>query len=194
MGAFSQFNRDAAAAAAETENALRAQFITQNGGAGPDMGDGKPLFHAGHGNLGTPAALSVASLAAGRLALRSQKSLDGKTPVNATPAFLVVGPALETLGEQLLATLAAATPADVNPFSGGRLQLLVEPRLTGKSWYLFATPGSRAVFEQAHLEAAPGPQVDSRLGWDVLGVDYRVYIDFGCGAIDWRGAYFNPGV
>lgn len=80
LGAFAQFNRDAGAAAAETENALRAAFMVQGGGVGPEMADGRPLFHVDHGNVGTPAALSVASLSAGRLALRSQKALDGKTP------------------------------------------------------------------------------------------------------------------
>lgn len=111
-----------------------------------------------------------------------------------TPAFLVVGPALETLAEQILSTLAAATPEGVNPFSG-KLLLLVEPRLLGSnSWYLFANPAQRSVFEQAHLAAAPGPQIDSKLGWEVLGVEYRVYLDFGCGVLDWRGAYRNAGV
>ena len=192
LNAFGDFNRDAAAAAAETENALRASFLTQAGGAGPTMGDGNPLFHAKHGNIGAAAALSVDSLSAARQALRSQKSLDGKTPIGVTAAFLVVGPALETVAEQFLANLAAPTPSGVNPFAG-RLTLLVEPRLTGKGWYLFADPASRAVFEQSHLAAAPGPQMASWEGREVLGVTYRVYLDFGCGAIDWRGAVFNPG-
>lgn len=194
LGAFGDFNRDAAAAAAETENALRASFLTQGAGNGPELSDGKRLFHADRGNVGAPAALSVASLSAGRLALRSQKSLDGKTPIGVTPAYLIVGPALETLAEQLLSTLAAPTPADVNPFSSGRLQLLVEPRLAGVGWYLFANPAQRPVFEQAHLTSAPGPQIASREGWDVLGVEFRVFLDYGAGALDWRGAYRNPGV
>lgn len=193
LGAFSDFGRDAAAAAAETENNLRAVFLTQGGGNGPLMEDGNTLFHASHGNLGAAAALSVASLSAARLALRSQKSLDGKTPIGVTPVYLVVGPALETVGEQLLSTLAAVTVGEVNPFGGGRLNLLVEPRLSGKAWYLFADPGQRPVFEQAHLAAAPGPQMASREGWDVLGVEFRVYLDYGAGCLDWRGAYRNPG-
>lgn len=192
LGAFGDMTRDMAAAAAESENTLRAAFITLGGGNGPDMADGLPLFHAKHGNLVAPAALSVPSLSAAREALRYQKSLDNKTPINATPAFLLVGPALETQAEQLLSTLASVAVDQVNPFSG-RLTLLVEPRLTGKSWYLFADPASRPVLEQAHLAAAPGPQMASKEGWDVLGVEFRVYLDFGCGILDFRGAVRNAG-
>ena len=193
LGAFADMTRDMAAAAAETENALRASFITMGGGNGPKMDDGVPLFDPKHGNLAaTGAALSVASLSAARQALRNQKGLDGKTPINATPTYLLVGPALETQAEQLLSTLSPVAVDQVNPFSG-RLTLLVEPRLTGTAWYLFADPASRAVLEQAHLAAAPGPQMASKEGWDVLGAEFRVYLDFGCGVQDWRGAFRNPG-
>ena len=193
LGAFADMTRDMAAAAAETENALRASFITMGGGNGPKMDDGLPLFDPKHGNLAsTGAALSIDSLSAARLALRSQKGLDGKTPIGVTPTYLVVGPALETQAEKLLSTLSPVATDQVNPFSG-RLTLLVEPRLTGNGWYLFASPDQRPVFEQAHLAAAPGPQMASKEGWDVLGVEFRVYLDYGAGVIDWRGAYRNPG-
>jgi len=80
----------------------------------------------------------------------------------------------------------------VNPFSG-RLTPLVDARLTGNAWYLFADPATLPVFEYAYLSGAEGPQVASREGWDVLGMEFRVILDFGAGAIDWRGAYRNPG-
>ena len=43
------------------------------------------------------------------------------------------------------------------------------------------------------LHSAQGPQMASREGFDVLGTEYRVVLDFGAGAVDWRGAYLNPG-
>ena len=49
------------------------------------------------------------------------------------------------------------------------------------------------VLEYAYLASAPGPQMSSREGWDVLGMEFRVVLDFGAGAVDWRGAYRNPG-
>lgn len=64
--------------------------------------------------------------------MRLQKGLDGVTPINATPKFLVVPAAVETVAEQYLAQIAATQAADVNPF-GGRLELVVDPRLDAVS-------------------------------------------------------------
>jgi hypothetical protein len=124
--------------------------------------------------------------------MRSQKGLDGMTPVNAVPRFLLVSPTKETVAEQVLATLAPATVATVNPFSQ-RLDLLVEPRLSGNGWYVFADPASMPVLEYAYLSSAQGPQIASREGWEVLGVEFRCVLDFGAGVLDFRGAYRNAG-
>lgn len=190
LGAFRDWGATAGRMAAETEANLLVNLLLAN----PAMGeDGEDLFSAAHGNLAAPGtALDVANVSAARLAMRGMKALDGNTPINATPRFLVVGPALETAAEQLLASIYAATVANANPFTG-RLSLLVEPRITDESWYVFADPAVLPVLEYAYLSSAQGPQMASREGWDVLGMEFRVVLDFGCGAVDWRGAYLNPG-
>ena len=190
LGAFNDWGATAGRMAAETEaNLLLAKLLSN-----PPMGeDGVALFHATHGNLAAGAALDLAALDSARKAMRSMKALDGVTPINATPRFLVVGPELETTAEQVLASIYAATVADVNAFSG-KLTLLVEPRITDESFYVFADPAVLPVLEYAYLSSAQGPQMASREGWDVLGMEFRVVLDFGCGAVDWRGAYLNPGV
>lgn len=189
LGAFRDWGATAGRMAAETEANLLLKLLLSN----PVMGeDGQALFHATHGNLAAAAALSVATLDGARKAMRGMKALDGKTPINATPKFLVVGPEQETTAEQVLASIYAATVADVNPF-GGKLTLLVEPRITDDRFYIFADPAVLPVLEYAYLSSAQGPQMASREGWDVLGMEFRVVLDFGCGAVDWRGAFFNPG-
>lgn len=195
LGAFRDWGATAGRMAAETENNLLFTLFRQSSGAGPVMGeDNKRLFHADHGNLaGSGTALDVTNLSAGRLAMRGVKGLDGKTPINATPKYLLVGPQLETTAEQALAAIYAATVATANPFTG-KLELLVESRITDKSWYVFADPAVLPVLEYAYLSSAQGPQMASREGWDVLGQEFRVVLDFGCGATDFRGAYRNPGV
>jgi hypothetical protein len=120
------------------------------------------------------------------------KDLDGKTPINATPKFLVVGPAKEVEAEQFLHTISAVDSTKVNPF-GGQLTLAVDPRLIGNAWRLFADPAEVATIMVAYLNGADGPQVDQRLGWDVLGLEIRAVLDVGFGLNDYRGTYLNPG-
>jgi HK97 family phage prohead protease len=190
LGAFRDWGQTAGRMAAETEANLLLTLLLSN----PTMGeDSTALFHADHSNLaGTPGTIAIASLDTARQALRNMTALDGTTPINATPKFLIVGPALETTAEQVLAAIYAATVDDVNPFTG-KLTLLVEPRITDSSWYLFADPAVLPVLEYSYLSSAQGPQMSSREGWDVLGMEYRVVLDFGAGAIDFRGAYKNAG-
>jgi len=194
LGAFRDWASAAGQASAQTEANLLFALLTQSSGAGPVMDDGKRLFHVDHGNLaGSGTNLSdTAGLAAARLALRTMKGLDGKTPIAVTPKYLLVGPARETAAEKLLASLNAAQVSDVNPFAG-KLTLLVEPRITGNGWYVFADPAQVPVMEYAYLSSAPGPQMSSREGFDVLGTEFRVVLDFGAGAVDWRGAYRDAG-
>ncbi len=45
-----------------------------------------------------PAALGVSSVDAARKAMRGVKGLDGKTLVNVTPRYLLVGPEIEIRG------------------------------------------------------------------------------------------------
>lgn len=197
LGAFGRWGELMGQAAAETEAAQLLALLTANAGGGVKMADGKNLFHADHGNLaGTAVGLgdagALSALDSARLALRTQKGLDGETPVNVVPKYLLVGPESETDAEKLLAAIYAATVADVNPFAG-RLTPLVEPRITGPGWFLFGDPAVAPVLEYAYLSSAPGPQLASRDGWDVLGREYRVTLDFGCGAVDSRGAFRNAG-
>lgn len=158
------------------------------------LSDNKAVFHADRGNLApTPCALGdagggVLSLSDGRQAMRIVKGLDGKTIVGAAPKYLVVGPTQETVAEQLLTELYAATVGDVNPFSS-RLTLLVEPRIPDDRWFLFADPARLPCLQMAYLSGAPGVQIQRTEAWDTLGMRFRAYLDFGCGWTDWRGAY-----
>lgn len=193
FGVFGQSAIRLGQAAANAEADALVSLLTQSSGLGPLMSDAKRLYHADHGNLaGSGAAISVATLGAGRQALRSQKGVDGVSPVGVTPKYLVVGPALETAAEQILATLNATTVDAQNPFAG-KLTLIVEPRFTGNAWYIFGDPSTAPVLEMAYLASAPGPQILSRDGWEVLGREFRVTLDLGVGVVDHRGTYRNPG-
>ncbi len=192
LGAFNDWAAAMGRAAAETEASELVALLVANSGVGPTMDDGKALFHADHGNLaGSGTAIDTTNLGVGRKAMRDQVGLAGE-PINVAPKFLLVSSTKETQAESVLASIYAATPEDANLFSG-RLTLAVEPRLAGNPWYLFADPALAPVLEYAYLTAAPGPQVSMREGWEVLGAEFRVVLDFGCGVVDHRGAYRNPG-
>jgi phage head maturation protease len=193
LGAFSDLARRMGQAAAETEARILVTLLETGSGNGPTLSDGKTLFHADHGNkAGTGAVISDATLSAARLALRTQKGIEDRT-IRVTPRNLLVPPALETTAEKWLASIAPATAADVNPFSGS-LSLVVEPRLSSATrWYVTADPGEIDGLEFAYLSGAEGPQVESRSGWDVDGVEIRVILDFGAGFIDHRGWFMNAG-
>ena len=127
---------------------------------------------------------------AARLAMRTATDLDGVTIIDTTPRYLLVPAALETTAEKYLASLYPAQASNVNPFSS-KLELLVEPRLDAKSataWWVFSDPQLSPVLEYSFLSDSAGPQVDSRVGFEVLGLEMRCVLDF-VGAIGWRGCY-----
>ncbi len=191
LSAFSEVATRLGSAAARFEE----QHLTALLEANPTMSDGKAVFHAGHANLASGLAAKkpgVDSLSAARLAMRKQTGLAGER-IAVAPKYLVVPAELETIAEQLLADLAAATVDEVNPFSG-RLELVTNPFMTSdQAWYLAAAPELIAGLEFAYLEGAEGPQIDSRAGFDVDGVEIKIRLDFGAGWIDHRGWYRNDG-
>ncbi len=156
------------------------------------MSDGNAVFDAAaHGNqsalTGTTVADITTDLNTARLAMRRQKGLAGEA-INLVPKFVLVPPEMETAMEQALSQVQATKTSDTNPFAS--LSLIVDPRLTDAGqWYLAAEPGQIDGLEYAYLEGAPGPQIETRAGFEVDGLMVKVRLDFGAGWIDWRGWY-----
>lgn len=191
LGVFEGVPRKLGMAAAAFEAQSLVDLLVQGSGLGPVMTDTKRLFHVDHSNLAASAgAPDETRLSAGRLAMRKQVDGSGQL-INVVPKFIVIPSDLETLVEKLLSTVQAAETANVNAFAG-KLTPVVEPRLTSvTAWYLVdnAIDG----LEYAHLEGEPGPQIETRAGFDVDGVETRIRLDFGCGFTDHRGWYRNAG-
>jgi len=201
LDAFARIPSLFGASAASLESDLVWEQIISN----PTMGDGVQLFHASHGNLGSAAAISVDSIGIGRAAMRKQKSLARKNAdkqfINVEPRYIVVPPELETKADQFVSTaLLASQSANVNPFAG-RLQVIAEPRLsdpgfTGYSataWFLAASPEQVDTIEYGYLEGQEGVYLETRVGFDVDGVEIKCRLDFAAKVIDWVGFYKNPG-
>lgn len=192
LGAFRDWGIAAGRAAAQTEANLLYSVLTANGLRGAKLSDGKALFHADHKNLTATAGQGIKDIGAdalndAKLKIARQTDLDGKTPLSAKGKFILVRPELEDDALRLIADIYPATVADVN-VNTARYEVLTDPRITTDDFWLFADPASFPVLEYAYLSSAPGPQLASREGWDVLGTEWRVVLDFGVGAIDFRGA------
>ncbi|MFA6204693.1 MAG: prohead protease/major capsid protein fusion protein [Methylocystis sp.] len=193
LSAFADMLQAFGQAAAETANKQMVALFTANSGNGANLSDGNPIFTTVRGNkAASGAAIDVTTLSNARKALRETKGLDGVTPIGLTPRYLLVGPAYETIAEQMIAQIQASQLSNVNPFSG-KLEVLVEPRFTGNAWRVFADPAQAPVISHAYLNGRSGPMLETREGWGTLGVEFRAVLDFGCGATDWRGAYLNVG-
>ncbi|MGV8955860.1 MAG: Mu-like prophage major head subunit gpT family protein [Cypionkella sp.] len=187
LGVFARTARDMGQKALDFEANFLATLLESN----PTMSDSVALFHATHKNLGTPAALSIEALGAARLAMRHQTGLAGEL-ISVAPSFLIVPAELETVAEKILTAIAATKTADVNPFTN--LELVVEPRLTAaNTWYMAASPSQEVGIEYSYLEGQPGPQIESRQGFDVDGVETRVRLDFGAGVLSHVPLYKNVG-
>lgn len=193
LGSFEQSSRMFGQGAALTEARLFAGLLEMNAGAGPTLSDNRTLFHADHGNRpASGGALSVETLSAARVAMRRQKGLSNEA-IQVQPALLVVPPELETTAQKLVAEITAASVDEVNPFTD-TLAVLVDAHLTSATrWYLAAKPGRPDGLQHAYLDGATGPQVFTREGFEVDATEFKVRLDFGCGFVDHRAWYMNPG-
>jgi len=148
--------------------------LAANSGAGQTMRDGLAMFHADHGNLAaTPAALSLTSLSVARTAMRKQKGKNGEL-LALEPWALVVPAELETVAQQVVASINATKFSDANPFAGS-LEIVVEPGLpSATAWYLIANPTQHDGLAHAFLDGQRSPRVETRPGWSTLGTEMRL--------------------
>jgi hypothetical protein len=196
LGAFTDFAAAIGRRVADFENATAYALLNQANGDGPTLTNGPAaVFGTAAARLNKAAAgsaLDINNLANGRAAILRQKTLDG-LPISVGNAMkLLVGPSLELPARQLTVSVGATQISHANIYAGF-VQPLVEPLIPNNRWYLFADPPTAPVYVYGYLNGAEGPQVTTGPVSGVDGVEVSVIFDFGVGAIDWRGAWFNPG-
>lgn len=175
-------------------NKLCYQMLTKNG----KIYDGKALFVAEHGNLMTAAAPSIESLNEFIVKMAMQKDINGTDVLNLTPKFILAPKALELPIRQLLESAAdqSATHAGVvNPMKGA-FQLITDAQLdiaNPKGYYAVADPRDVDTIEVTYLNGKRTPTLESKVSWDTLGIEWRMYHDFGINVLDYRGVAYNQG-
>jgi len=171
----------------------------------PTMGDGNALFSAAHANYAGAGLIAVATISAAETAMMLQTGLDGTTLVMAQPKYLIVPPSQKTRALQFVTLVQAQLPTNVNPFAG-QLTVIAEPRLetgitiggntvagSASAWYLASSPDQVDILELATLDGQEGPTVESRIGFDIDGLEIKCRHDVGAKVIDHRGLYKNDG-
>jgi hypothetical protein len=196
LGAFTDFAAAIGRRVADFENATAYQLLNAANGDGPTLTSGSTtVFGTGAARANKASAgsaLNLDGLAAGRAAIMRQRTLDGLPIAIGASMRLLVGPNQELAARQLTVSVQAAQISNANVYAGF-VQPLVEPLIQANRWYLFSEPAASPVYVYGYLNGAEGPQVTTGPVQGVDGVEVSVIFDFGVGAIDWRGAWFNPG-
>ena len=166
--------------------------------ANPTMSDGVALFHSDHGNLaGSGAAIGVTTLEAARVAMASQQDVSGNDYLDIRPDALLCGMAAGggarvTVNSQYDPD-AASKLQRPNIVNGLVSDIIDTPRISGTEWYLLANAMEAPAIEVAFLDGIDEPFLDVQEGWGVDGAQYKVRLDYGVAAIDYRGIYKNAG-
>ncbi len=173
----------------------------------PTQADGNALFSAAHKNYksGTTSALGVDSLENAIALFMDQVDSDDQ-PIAVSPKFLLVPTNLYPLAQRLTMSTVLIGGSDVNPAANVIPKYNIEPvaspyldnaKYTNHSdtgWYLFGDPSQVDTFEIGYFQGRRQPTVErGETDFNVLGISFRVYFDFGIREQDHRGMEFNKG-
>ena len=193
LGLFSKIATKYGSAAKRLVNKMVYAQLTGN----VKMQDNVALFDTKHGNVaGTGEALSVKAIAKAITAMRRQKGIAGEATLNITPKYLVVPPELEMTAYQIVNSTAAVDGVNsgvANPYKG-RFIVVADAELTDPdAWYLVADATQHDTIEVTYLNGVETPRLETRQGFDVDGIEYKVAFDCGVSALDFRGVFKNAG-
>ncbi|HEA7627830.1 TPA: Clp protease ClpP [Escherichia coli] len=186
-------------AAARTVGNLVYLLLTSN----DKFTDGKALFHADHKNL-IAKDMDMVGLDEARKLMRLQEDANGDS-LNITPAFVLVPAALESAARRAILSSSSVFPVGdegtINQNPGiinvvkDMAEVIVEPRLdkaNSKEWYVAAAKGMDTI-EVAYLDGMDTPYLEEQVGFTVDGVAWKVRIDAGVAALDYRGLLKSNG-
>jgi predicted regulator of Ras-like GTPase activity (Roadblock/LC7/MglB family) len=190
LGAFTDMLSIFATMAVTTFNGLSYDLLRGAGDyANYTMADGLPIFHTEHGNIDSN-ALSADAISTGRTKMRKQKALDGVTPLNITPRYLVVAPELEQTAREILfssSKLDAPNAGVVNVIQDMNLQLIVDAELASPTeWYLLA---DRRTIKVGFLSGTNRRPVVKMTDNSLIRTTFEGVFDIGFVAEDYRGMY-----
>jgi ATP-dependent protease ClpP protease subunit len=195
LDAFTKIPRRMGRAAIRTIGDLVYAILTGN----PLMSDGVALFDAGHKNLLAATAINTATVDAMRVAMAKQT--DGTaTALNIRLAKLLVPVALEGTAKVVKDSefeVGAAAKNNTTPNTvRGTFEVISDARLDAASaltWYGAADQNVQDTVEVQYLDGNKTPTLEQQDGWTRDGVEFKVRMDAGVKALDFRTLAKNPG-
>lgn len=156
-------------------------------------------YSSANGNLATPAgAPSTETLSAARQLLRKQKDFSKKFSLNLAAKYLIIPSTYETTAQQLLQSLAdpSGNHSGVANVFRNSLDIIVDTALddiSADAWYIGAAKNQVEGIEISYLNGNKTPILESKDSFDTLARSFRMYLDFGIAALDYRGFVKNAG-
>lgn len=164
--------------------------------------DGLALFEAAnHKNLVTGATINTASVDAMRVAMALQKAPGQNSGgSNIRLSNLLVPVALEGIAKTVRDSefeVGSATKNNTTPNSvNGIFDVVSDARLDAASptaWYGAASAALNDTVEVSYLDGNEMPSLDQQEGWTVDGTQFKVRMEAGAAALDFRALAKNPG-
>lgn len=194
LDAFTKIPRRMGRAAIRTIGDLVYAILTDN----PLMADGNELFDAVHKNILAGGGISTAGVDAMRVAMARQT--DGNAVLNIRMAKLLVPVALEGTAKVVMESefeVGAGAKNNTVPNSvRGLAEVISDARLdlaSATTWYGAADQNVHDTIEVQYLDGNQAPTLEQQDGWTRDGVEFKVRMDAGVKALDFRTLAVNPG-
>lgn len=198
LGAFTDQAAAMGRSAARTVEADVYKLLAENNGLGPVMEDGLTLLHADHKNIAaTAAAPSSEAFEALRVLMAKHKDVSGNDFLDLLPAIWL-GPigldgVAKIVNQAQYETSTGKNPLTPNISLGTFRDIVGSPRLDGTRYYALTDPNECAAVEVAFLDGVDTPFIEQEDAFDTDGARFKVRLDYGVAAHDYRGIASNAG-
>ena len=190
LSAFTRIPQKMGRAAIRTVGNLVYAVLTANAA----MADGIALFHANHNNLLSAATPSTDSVSLAMASMMKQKDASGNVvALNIPLATLIVPVALEGVAWTVANSeyeVGTSNKNNTTPnFVRGRFNVISDARLDVAStsiWYGVANATMFDTIEVSYLDGNDQPYLEQQPSFDVDGLEFKVRIDAGVKALDFR--------
>lgn len=166
------------------------------GGFGPIMGDGVPMWHTTHVNLGTASAFSAANITDLKQKLRRQKNGAGEL-IGFDIDKLLIEDFLEDQAKELNDSQFIVNPTGKNINNENRSrgtfkEIIVSPRISDvDSYRVFAK--NYPAFQASYYNGKETPDYSRHEDFRVDAMHWKVRDVIGFNGIDWRATAMNAG-